>query len=80
MRLYETTIVIDPQLKSTEIEDLIKKVTSYITDHGGEIAEQNEWGKRRLAYEINRKQYGYYVLIRFKAPGQIIKLLEAMQK
>ncbi len=76
MRLYETTIVIDPQLKSTEIEDVIKKATTFITDHGGEIVEQNEWGKKRLAYEINRKQYGYYVLIRFKAPGQVIKLLE----
>ena len=75
-RLYETTIVLDPQLKSTEIEDAIKKVTTFITNHGGEIVKVDEWGKRRLAYEINKKQYGYYVYIRFSAPGQIVRLLE----
>ena len=75
-RLYETTIVLDPQLKSTEIEDAIKKVTTFITNHGGEIVKVDEWGKRRLAYEINKKQYGYYVYIRFSAPGQLVRLLE----
>jgi len=75
-RLYETTIVLDPQLKSTEIEDAIKKVTNFISNHGGEIVKVDEWGKRRLAYEINKKQYGYYVYIRFNAPGQIVRLLE----
>ncbi len=75
-RLYETTIVLDPQLKSTEIEDAIKKVTTFITNHGGEIVKVDEWGKRRLAYEINKKQYGYYVYIRFSAPGQVVRLLE----
>ncbi len=75
-RLYETTIVLDPQLKSAEIEDAVKKVTNFISNHGGEIVKVDEWGKRRLAYEINKKQYGYYVHIRFNAPGQLIKLLE----
>ncbi|RMD99854.1 MAG: 30S ribosomal protein S6 [Calditrichaeota bacterium] len=75
-RLYETTIVIDPQLKSVEIEEVIKKVTDFITNHGGEIVKVEEWGKRRLAYEINKKQYGYYVHIRFNASGQLVHLLE----
>lgn len=76
MTLYETTLVIDPQLKPLEIEEVIKKVTSFIANHGGEIVKVDEWGKRRLAYEINKKQYGYYVHIRFRGPGQLIKLLE----
>lgn len=76
MRLYETTVVIDPQYKSIEIEDVIKKISNFITNHGGEIVKVDEWGKRRLAYEIDKRQYGYYVHMRFTGPGQIIGLLE----
>ena len=76
MRLYETTVIIDPQYKSIEIEDVIKKISNFITNHGGEIVKVDEWGKRRLAYEIDKRQYGYYVHIRFTGPGQLIELLE----
>lgn len=76
MRLYETTIVIDSQLKPTEIEDTIKKISNFIMNHDGEIVKQEEWGKRRLAYEISKKQYGYYVHFRFQAPEQLIGLLQ----
>jgi len=76
LRLYETTVVIDPQYKSIEIEDVIKKISNFITNHGGEIVKVDEWGKRRLAYEIDKRQYGYYVHVRFTGPGQLIGLLE----
>lgn len=76
MTLYETTIVLDPQLKGGEIEEMIKKTTNFITNHGGEIVNENDWGKRRLAYEINKKQYGYFYNVRFSGPGQLIGLLE----
>lgn len=76
MTLYETTIVLDPQLKGGEIEEMIKKTTNFITNHGGEIVKENDWGKRRLAYEINKKQYGYFYNVRFSGPGQLIGLLE----
>lgn len=79
-RLYETTFVLDPQLKANDIEDTVRKITTFITNHGGEIVKLEEWGKRRLAYEINKKQYGYYVHIRFEAPGQLIHLLEREYK
>ena len=76
MRLYETAVVIDTQLKSDEIDELMKKFVNFITNHGGEIVNVTEWGKRRLAYEINKRQYGYYAIIRFSGPAQIITLLE----
>lgn len=76
MSLYETVFILDPQLKAPEIEEFVKKFMNFITNHGGEIVNKDEWGKRRLAYEINRKQYGYYVLLRFNGPGQIVALLE----
>ncbi len=76
MHLYETAIVFDSQSKAEEIEDRINNVNNFITNHGGQITSSNELGKKRLAYEINKKQYGYYVFIRFTGPGQLISLLE----
>lgn len=76
MHLYETAIVFDSQSKSEEIEDRINNVNQFITNHGGKITGTVEVGKKRLAYEINKKQYGYYVYVRFTGPGQLISLLE----
>lgn len=80
MRLYESVIIFDPQLKAPEIEEIVKKFTNFVANHGGEIVTKEDWGKRRLAYEINRKQYGYYVLLRFHGQGQLVTLLEREYK
>ena len=49
---------------------LVEKFTKLIADNG-EIAEVNEWGKRKLAYPINDKNEGYYVLVNFKSEGTL---------
>jgi small subunit ribosomal protein S6 len=68
--------VIDSTLKSDEMRNLIDKIVNFISNHGGNIVKVDEWGKRRLAYEIRRKQYGYYVNIRFDGPAAVAGLLE----
>ena len=75
MKLYETTVVIDSAMKADEIRHLIDKFSNFISNHGGNIIKIDEWGKRRLAYEIKKKQYGYYVNIRFSAPAAVPVLL-----
>ena len=80
MRLYESVVIFDPQLKAPEIEENVKKFTNFIANHGGEIVTYEEWGKKRLAYEINRKQYGFYVLMRFNGQGNLVSLLEREYK
>jgi len=75
-RQYETTVVIDAHLREEDIETVIGKVTKLIEKHKGTVKEINRWGKRRLAYEIKKKQYGYYVYIRFEAEGALIQELE----
>lgn len=75
MKLYETTVVIDSTMKADEIRHLIDKLSNFISNHGGNIVKVDEWGKRRLAYEIKKKQYGYYVNIRFTAPAAVPPLL-----
>jgi len=76
LRKYETIIVIDSLLKTEEIEGIINKYERFISANGGNIEVVERWGKRRLAYEIKKRQYGIYVLIRFDAPSAMIKQLD----
>jgi small subunit ribosomal protein S6 len=76
LRKYETVLVIDSLLKAEEIENIIKKYERFISANGGEIENLDRWGKKRLAYEIKKRQYGYYVLFRFNGPPIMIKQLE----
>ena len=73
---YETLFVIDPDLTEEATKALVEKFSKLITDNNGEISEVNEWGKRKLAYLINDKSEGYYVLMYVKAPSEMPKELE----
>jgi small subunit ribosomal protein S6 len=73
---YDTIFVIDSLLKSEEIESIINKYERFISANGGQIERIDQWGKKRLAYEIKKRQYGYYVAIRFDGPPTMIKQLE----
>ena len=75
-RQYETTIVIDAHLSGEQVDTTISKYSKFIEDNKGKIKLIDRWGKRRLAYEIAKKQYGYYVYLRFEADGSFIKELE----
>jgi len=66
MNNYETVIVIDAHQPEEIIEGLVDKIKKLITDNGGEILDMNRWGKRRLAYEIRKKQHGYYICFIFE--------------
>jgi small subunit ribosomal protein S6 len=76
VHLYETTVIADSLLKPDDMRDLREKIASFISNHGGEVQKAEEWGKRRLAYEIAKKQYGYYLHFRFTAPEALAGLLE----
>ena len=77
MNRYELTYIIDTALEETARKELIEKVSALIVANGGEIEKVDEtWGKRRLAYAINYKTEGWYVLVTFKAPAELPKELE----
>ena len=71
MNKYENLYVISAELSEEEIKSVVEKFAAIITDNGGEIEKIDEWGKRRLAYPINYKTEGYYVLVLFAAPGEV---------
>ncbi len=77
MNRYELTYIIDAALEETARKELIEKFSSLITANGGEVEKVDEtWGKRRLAYAINDKLEGYYVLVTMKAPAELPREIE----
>lgn len=75
MNKYETIFVLDSALSEEEITALQEKFTNLISKEG-EIESVDVWGKRRLAYPINYKTEGYYVLVNFKSQPDFPKELE----
>ena len=75
MRDYELLFVLDPDLDEEKKASLIETVKSVIAN-GGEAGEADVWGDRRLAYSINKKNTGYYVVIPFKAEADLPKELD----
>jgi len=77
MNRYELTYIIDATLEDTARKELIEKVSSLIAANGGEVEKVDEtWGKRRLAYAIDHKTEGYYVLVTMTAPAEAPKEIE----
>ena len=77
MNRYEMIYIIDTGLEETARKELIEKVSDLISANGGEIEKVDEtWGKRRLAYAIDYKTEGWYVLVTFQAPANLPRELE----
>jgi small subunit ribosomal protein S6 len=75
-RLYETTIIVNASLDDAQVDSVIGRVQDTITKNGGAVTSLNKWGRKRLAYSINKKTNGFYVNIEFEAPGTVQALLE----
>ena len=77
MRTYETVIVIDAHQPDEKFESLTEKVKKLITDNNGKVLEVSRWGKRRLAYEIKKKQHGYYIHFLYEMEKrEFLKIIE----
>ncbi|MBQ7574678.1 MAG: 30S ribosomal protein S6 [Clostridia bacterium] len=76
---YETIFIIDASLDEESITALKDKFVSLI-EKNGELESVDEWGKRKLAYEINDKTEGVYYLVNFKAVAEFPKELERQYK
>ena len=69
MTYYETMYIVHPALESGRLKDLILSVEKSLHDFGGETCAINVWGKKKLAYAINKEKYGMYILFQFKNDG-----------
>ena len=75
-RLYETTFIVNASLDDSQTDAVIARVQDVIVKNGGAVNALNKWGRKRLAYPINKKTNGFYVNIEFTAPGTLLGALE----
>jgi small subunit ribosomal protein S6 len=73
---YESAVIINAALDDEQINGIISRIKEFIVNNGGDIREIENWGRKRLAYMINKSKIGYYAVFRFIAPTNIITKLE----
>lgn len=82
MNKYELAVVVNAKIEDEERAQVIEKVKEMITRFGGNVTDVDEWGKRRLAYEIQKMKEAYYYFIHFESdattPGEIEQRIRIM--
>lgn len=73
---YESVIVFVPELDEAGVKAQLDKVEATIKTHGGSVSRQEIWGRRELAYVINKKSYGIYAMVVFEADNALVQDLE----
>ena len=76
MNQYETVFILTPVLSDEQTKETAEKFKKVLTDNGAEIVNEEAWGLKKLAYQIEKKSSGFYYLIEFKAEPAVIKTLE----
>ena len=76
MTKYETTFILEPGFDEGKVNEEIERVSQWIRDLGGELLEVQRWGKKRLAYEIEKKRDGIYTLMLYQGAGAMVKEIE----
>ena len=76
MRKYETIFILDPDLEEEHALSTVEKVKGIITQASGEILKVEDWGKRKLAYDVKKKPKGHYILIHLLGSPALLSELE----
>ena len=76
MNQYETVFILTPVLSDDQAKETVAKFKKILTDNGAEILNEEAWGLKKLAYQIDKKTSGFYNLIEFKAEPTIVETLE----
>lgn len=71
MNNYELAILFHPEQTEEQVESFLSNLTSIIKKHGGDVTATNKWGKRRLAYRIQKQQEANYVFVAFTALPEV---------
>ncbi len=76
MRKYETVFISDPDLQDQTRTDLFDKVRNIIAKENGYLIDFDDWGSKKLSYEIKKKLRGHYVCVTYGGSGELVKELE----
>ena len=80
MNHYETVFIVTPVLSDVQVKEAVSKFQGVITENGGQIISEEDWGLRKLAYPIQKKTTGFYYLMEFTGEGDIIEKLETQYR
>ncbi|NMB39286.1 MAG: 30S ribosomal protein S6 [Firmicutes bacterium] len=80
MRTYELMMMINPEMETENIDTIVERISGIVTDRNGEIVDVDQWGKRKLAYEVDGNTEGFYVVIVFKADNEAITEIDRVLK
>ncbi len=73
---YESVIIFTPVLSEEQLKDAVSKYRSLITENGGELVHEENWGLSKLAYPINKKTTGFYHIYEYKAQPDFVSKFE----
>lgn len=76
MRTYEEMFIVRPDASEEEIDQLIEQTGQIITSGGGTLDKVDKWGVRRLAYRVEKRDEGYYVVLQFSSSPEAVKEIE----
>ena len=71
MNKYELAVVVSAKIEDDERAQVVEKVKALVERFGGQISDVDEWGKRRLAYEIQKMKEGFYYFIHFESDSSV---------
>jgi small subunit ribosomal protein S6 len=77
---YETVFILTPVLSQEQMAEAVDKFKKILTHNGAKIVFENNWGLKKLAYPIQKKNTGFYYLVEFQAEGEIVGKLELEYK
>jgi len=77
LNVYEIAIIFDPGLE-VDLDKATEKVEKILTDNGGKITNTDNWGKRKLAYQIKSHEHGIYVFYTVEIPGENVRKIESI--
>lgn len=76
IRYLEVTVIVNGALEEETIQQVVDRTSEFLTRNGGTVKVADHWGRKRLAYPINKKHTGYYVQFGVDAPAELAPLLE----
>ena len=76
MRRYETIFIASPTLTDEQVDELVRYFEGIVAEQGGELLKTDKWGRKKLAYEVQKFSEGYYTLFQMNAGNKLVAELE----
>ena len=80
MRSYQSVLILKPDLDEAQVDQVLEKITEFLSKNNGSIVKVDKWGKKRLAYRVNKSRFGYYLNIYHTCESLKVSALEADYK